>query len=206
VTTNVNPNWIEQFLNAARTALNVTVTANSPTGASANQVQGAGAAGAALVGQPVQIGGSDGTNTRVPKVSAAGLLSVAIADGDQQSRVALQTDVLYSGSTALTPATAFADVAASSTDAVLVTAVGGKIIRVLQLFAQDGATATTFTLNSKGAGVGTAIACQMQNGSNCGEVLPFSPVGWIDTTVSQGLTVTTGAGSTTGFLIKYVLV
>lgn len=55
--------------------------ASGPTGASSLQHQGAGAAGAAVVGNPVLVGGTDGTNARSILVSAAGRLSVDINSG-----------------------------------------------------------------------------------------------------------------------------
>ena len=97
--------------------------------------------------------------------------------------------------------TAFLNVAASQTDTELVVAVSGKSVRVLQVFLQAGATGTTVTFNSKGAGSGTAISPVFQNAANGGAVLPFSRVGWFDTNVSEALTVTTGAGSTCGILV-----
>lgn len=44
---------------------------NAATGANAQQVQGPGASAAALVGNPVRIGGSDGTNTQDLKTASA---------------------------------------------------------------------------------------------------------------------------------------
>lgn len=52
--------------------------ASGPTGASALQVQGAGAAGGAPVGNPVLVGGTDGTNVQRVKVDAAGELQVDV--------------------------------------------------------------------------------------------------------------------------------
>lgn len=96
-----------------------------------------------------------------------------------------------------------ANVAASSTDAALVTAVPGARIRVHQVGFLDGATATDVTFNTKPAGAGTAISPVFQNGANGGGVLPFSMPGWFETNVGEGLTVTTGAGATVGVLIGY---
>ena len=100
---------------------------------------------------------------------------------------------------------AFANVAASQTDSSLIAAVTGKKIVVHQLLALAGGTATTLTLNTKGAGAGTAISPLLANGANGGEVLPYSKVGWLKTTTSEALTATTGAGSATGILIGYSL-
>jgi hypothetical protein len=101
---------------------------------------------------------------------------------------------------------AVANISASTTDGAIVTAVAGKKIRVQAAKAIAGATATNLTFNSKPAGAGTAIDCLNANGANGGMVLPFNPKGWFDTNVGEGLTATTGGGSTTGILVNYILV
>jgi len=95
-----------------------------------------------------------------------------------------------------------ANIAASQTASSLVAAVTGKKIRVVALAMVTGGTATDVTFNS----ASTAISPLFANGANGGAVLPFNPVGWFETVAGEALTVTTGAGSTTGFLISYVLV
>lgn len=97
-----------------------------------------------------------------------------------------------------------ANVAASQTDSSIVSAVTGRKIRVLAVAAVAGGTATNLTFNSKPAGAGTAISALLANGANGGEVLSYNEVGWFETVVSEGLTVTTGAGSTTGIQVVYV--
>lgn len=106
---------------------------------------------------------------------------------------------------------AVANVAAASTDSVLVAAVAGtnqvgKAIRVHAVIASSGAVATAITFNSKGSGAGTAISPTFQNGINGGEVLAHCASGWFETNPGEALTVTTGAGSTTGILVLYSLV
>ncbi len=101
---------------------------------------------------------------------------------------------------------AFAEVAVSQTDQVLVAAVAGKRIRVHQTRRIVGGTATTSRMNSKGAGAGTAIEPTVTPAINGGHVDPFSPVGWMETNVGEALTINTGAGSVTGILIGYTLV
>jgi hypothetical protein len=103
-----------------------------------------------------------------------------------------------------TPKKAKANVAASQTDSSLVTAVAGKILRVLGVVAVAGATATDLTFNTKPAGAGTAISPLFANDVRGGIVLPETPSGWWDTSSGEGLTVTTGAGSTTGISVIYV--
>lgn len=99
---------------------------------------------------------------------------------------------------------AFANISASQTDSQIIAAVANKIIRVLSAVLQCGGTATTAVFNTKGAGAGTAISMIFQNGANGGAVLPFSPEGYFETVKGEGLTVTTGVGSTTGIQIVYI--
>ena len=100
---------------------------------------------------------------------------------------------------------AFANIAASTTDGALVTAVAGRKIKVVAMTAVTGATATNLTFNSKPTGSGTAITPLFANGANGGEVLPYNSSVWFQTNAGEGLTVTTGTGSTTGILVTYVL-
>ena len=98
---------------------------------------------------------------------------------------------------------AFVNVAAAQTDNAFVAAVAGKKIRVHALAALAGATATTLTFNTKPSGSGVAISPLFANAINGGEVLQYSPVGWFETNAGEGLTITTGAGATTGVLVVY---
>lgn len=101
---------------------------------------------------------------------------------------------------------AIGNIAASQTDASLVAAVAGKIIRVVVFRLHAGGTATNVTFNTKGAGAGVAISELFACGANGGRADGFSPVGHFETVAGEGLTVTTGAGSTVGIGVKYVLV
>lgn len=93
---------------------------------------------------------------------------------------------------------------ASQTDSSIVAAVAGKRIRIHQLIVMCGGTATTLVLNSKGAGAGTAITPTFPNGANGGFVLPPSKdEGWFDTGIGEGLTGSTGAGSSTVLMGTY---
>ena len=120
--------------------------------------------------------------------------------------VPFPTDRLFSAGGEVRSQYAKADIASSATDSSIVAATTGKKIRVIALACVTGSTPTTITFNSKGSGAGTAISCQFQNGANGGEVLNFNPAGWFETTASQALTATTGAGSTTGVIVTYILV
>ena len=98
---------------------------------------------------------------------------------------------------------AFANVAASQTDSVLVNAVPLRKIRVLGFTAVAGSTATSLTFNTKPSGSGTAISPLYANAANGGEVLAPNEIGWFETNLGEGLSCTTGSGSTTGILVIY---
>lgn len=102
---------------------------------------------------------------------------------------------------------AFVNVAASQTDSSIVAAVAGSAIKVLGLVAQAGGTATTIVFNTKPAGAGSAISATFQNGINGSVVLPETENGdgWFETAVGEGLSCTTGAGSTTGVQVIYAI-
>ena len=101
---------------------------------------------------------------------------------------------------------AIGNIAAGTTDSVLVTAVPLETIRVLACAFVCGATATNATFNSKGSGAGTAISPIFQNAASSGAVLNNNPVGWFETVAGEALTMTTGTGSTTGVIVVYVIV
>lgn len=90
------------------------------------------------------------------------------------------------------------NVAQSQTDQELIAAVAGKALRVTALAEQCNGVATPITYNSKPAGAGVAISAQHTNGANGGRVLNRNCDGWYQTAVGEGLSCTTGAGSTTG--------
>ena len=101
----------------------------------------------------------------------------------------------------------FANVAASQTDSVLVAARTGKRIAVFALSFVAGATATDATFNSKPSGsAGSAISMKFANAANGGAVLPFLEHAWFITRTSESLTLTTGAGSTTGVQVAFAYI
>lgn len=103
-------------------------------------------------------------------------------------------------------ANAKAAVAASQTDSALVAAVAGKIIRVLSITMSAAATATASTFTTKPGGAGTAISAVFTNPVNTPVSLPYNPHGHFETVAGEGLSVTTGAGSTTNYQVCYELV
>jgi hypothetical protein len=96
-----------------------------------------------------------------------------------------------------------ADVAASQTDSAVVAAVAGKRIVVVAANWLTGASATTLVFNTKPSGAGTAITGVYANDINGGMVLPFASSGWFQTAIGEGLSVTTGAGASTGINVVY---
>ncbi len=104
------------------------------------------------------------------------------------------------------PMFAFANIAVSTTDGAVVSAVENKKIRVLAWIAGGTGTVTQFTFNSKGSGAGTAISStKSAPGSNLAASM-FSPLGIFETLEGEGLTITTGTGATIGIDIVYILV
>lgn len=101
---------------------------------------------------------------------------------------------------------AFANVAASQTDAALITGSTNRYILVTGIACECAATATTIVFNTKPAGSGVAITMLFANPANGGFVLPYSDGGWFKTNSGDSLTCTTGAGSTTGIQITYTFV
>lgn len=102
---------------------------------------------------------------------------------------------------------AYASVAASQTDSSLVSAVTGNKIRVLSFIINQGdTTASAVTFNSKPAGAGAAVFPALKAAANGGFVAPYNPHGWFETLKGEGLTATTGAGSTTAIAVVYELV
>lgn len=101
----------------------------------------------------------------------------------------------------------FDSVAASQTDSVLVAAVTGAKVRVIAFLLNHGdTTASAVTFNSKSAGAGTAKTPALKGPANGGFVAGQIDAGWFETNEGEGLTVTTGAGSTTGVMVKYELI
>jgi hypothetical protein len=116
---------------------------------------------------------------------------------------ALATDKILNNLTELTPKFAKANIAASTTDGALVALVAAKKLRVLSFRIHAAGTATNVTFTSKPAGAGTAISELFACGANGGRSEAFSPIGHFETAAGEGLSVTTGAGSTVGVGVTY---
>lgn len=94
------------------------------------------------------------------------------------------------------------NIVASTATGEIVAAVAGQRIRVLSVIALAGGTETDLTFKS----ASTAISLLFANASNGGEVLPHNAHGWFQTAPGEALNVTTGAGSTTGIQVNYLLI
>lgn len=102
---------------------------------------------------------------------------------------------------------AYDAIAASTTDSALVAAESGRKIVVTSVVINHGdTTPSTVTFNSKPGGAGTAIYAPLKGPANGGFVIPENPKGWFATDEGEGLSVTTGAGSTTSVAVTYELV
>lgn len=173
---------------------NVAITAGAGTSIAADDI-------GSVWHQRVKIQhGQDGSATDVSSASPLPVTAPAASRTTHSISVGLQTDVMMSQLTALTPKFFSETVAASDTDEELVAAVGGKKIRVLSLVSQCGATATDVTFESST----TTRIHKIPAGANGGQVLPFNPVGWFETATGASLTCTTGTGSSTEISGVYV--
>lgn len=103
-----------------------------------------------------------------------------------------------------TPKFVFKNVSASATDSSIVAAVTGKKIRVLAYIAGATGTATTYVFNSKPSGAGAAITGTRTTPAQDAHSYGFSPVGLFETVAGEGLTMSTGAGSTIGLDVVYI--
>lgn len=101
----------------------------------------------------------------------------------------------------------FANVSSNTTAAVVISSAAGRQIRVMSMLMVCGSVATNITfLTGTGTGA-TVISSSYANAANGGATLPFSPVGWFQTSSGQALTATAGsAGSPTGLTFTYRLV
>jgi len=98
---------------------------------------------------------------------------------------------------------AFSNIAQSQVDAPIIAAKLDVKYRVIAFHVQTGGVATNINFNSKPAGVGVAISMIYQNAINGGSVPGYNPAGWFETEFGEGLTATTGGGSTTGVQVVY---
>lgn len=172
---------------------NVAITAGAGTNIASDDIGG-------VQYQRVKVThGLDGTATDASSTNPLPVTAPPAARTTHSIASALQTDVLMSGLTGLTPKFYSASTSASTTDATVVAAVASKSIRVLALVVQVGATATDVTFESGG----TTRVHKIPAGANGGQSLSFNPLGWFQTVSGASLTITTGSGSTTEVTLVY---
>lgn len=92
-------------------------------------------------------------------------------------------------------------IAASTTDGAIVSGVAGKKVRITSLLVVPG-SATTVTVNSKGAGAGTALTPALAAVT----VLPPNSDGWFESNIGEGISVSTSTGAASAVTINYVIV
>lgn len=97
-----------------------------------------------------------------------------------------------------------ANISSGTTDGAVITAVVGAKLLIISFRVMAGGVATNATFNSKPVGAGTAISETFACPANGGQMGPFQPVGHFKTASGEGLTLTTGAGSTVGVGGAYV--
>lgn len=119
-------------------------------------------------------------------------------------KTALATDAVIDGNTQLTPKFAIVSVASAATDTAIVAAVAGKKLRVLSYTLSAAGTITAFQFNSKPGGAGTIKSGILNLPANTAVPTYFSPLGHFETVAGEGLTGTTGVGSTVTGSIVYV--
>jgi hypothetical protein len=99
---------------------------------------------------------------------------------------------------------AYDAIAAGTTDSALVAAEAGLRIVVTSVVINHGdTTPSAVTFTSKGSGAGTAIYAPLKGPANGGFVIPDNDYGLFGTVAGEGLSVTTGAGSTTSVAVTY---
>lgn len=177
---------------------NVAITPGAGVSVAADDISG-------VLWQRIKIGwGVDGVAVDASATNPLPVSAPAAARTTHHIGAAAMVDAIMAGLTALTPKFAKANVAQSQTDSVVIAAVSLKVLVILGFRVHGGATATTVVFNTKPAGAGTAISEVFALGANGGHSPGFSPVGHFKTNTGEGLTVTTGAGSTTGIGVVYV--
>ena len=107
---------------------------------------------------------------------------------------------------------ATSNIAPSTTDGLIITGKVGKVMRVVGGFLVCAGTATSITFNSKPIGSGTAITSAIACGANGGLAMTSPPqialgeppYGYFETAKGDGLSATTGSGSSIGVSLVYI--
>ena len=131
---------------------------------------------------------------------AAGAAAAAALTGNT---VQLATDTLRNGTTSVTPVFAVINVASTGSAQEIVAAAGASNkIRVLALNIVVGDAVNVYVASAT-----TPITGQWEfNGKGDGIVLPFSPVGWFETTANVALNLFLSAAVSVDGSVTYVVV
>ena len=177
---------------------NVAITAGAGTSIASDDIGG-------VHWQRIKVGwGADGVAGDVSATNPLPVSAPAATRATHHIGITDMIDSLMDGFEALLVKRAFVNVAASSTDANIVTAVASKRICVVLFRVHCGAAATSITFNTKPGGAGSAISELFALGANGGHSPGYFPKGHFQTGVGEGLSVTTTSGSTIGVGVAYV--
>lgn len=136
-------------------------------------------------------------------VSAHGFVSAHITN--TPTVIARQaTDVIYDGTTALTPK--FAKIGVNTAGAeIIIAAVAAKRIRVLNLvIVTEGAAGVYFTDGGGGNNLIGDATNPMKFGANGGVALQYSPVGWCQTSASSAFTIVPDTATSIAGTVTYI--
>ena len=122
------------------------------------------------------------------------------ADGSFNIVARIATDALSDGSTSLTPKFAIIDAAGSGNN-ILLAAVTGKKIRVLQYALVVSAAVT---VRFEDGASGSALSGQMQFAANGGISVPFNPLGHFETTANTLLNLELSSATSVDGHLTYV--
>jgi len=135
------------------------------------------------------------------KIQPKGKTYIATESGEALATRGSMGAVYTPNGTTLQVKRAWINIAASQTATEFIPAVANAVIRIISLAMVSGATATNVTFNSAAVATGPLWA----NGANGGIVLPRNDDGWIQgLAINEAITITTGAGSTTGIVALFV--
>lgn len=153
---------------------------------------------------PSALTGSGNFKVALVESTAATTVSQSTATNLRSMSYPMTGQIIDENQNQVTIKRTFATVAASQTDANVITAVASRKLRILSVVFVCDSNATNIVFNSKSGGAGTAISPTFYNGANGGATLPENYGGWMQTNSGEGLSATTGAGGNTGVLVTYV--
>lgn len=177
----------------------VTVPAD-PFGTIADAIVAAGATGSFSAKLRRTTQGLEDLKTLISLAAGAALIG--------KTASGLGTDVLYNGTTALTPKFASISRATNADGAAVVNLVSSKKIRVvaydLVVIGAVGVKWQSSTSNSTGAGVNTDLCGLKSFAANGGEVKGFNPLGYFETVAGEALKLNLNAAVQVSGELTYV--